>query len=75
MPDLSLTRILSSAVILQEAQKQQQKSSVISALTTLRVHVVSVPQGLLERVAQNKANILSPWGSAGQMQWLQKKKK
>lgn len=71
MPDLSLTRILSSAVILEEAQ--QQKSSVISALSTLHVHVISVSWGLLERVAQNKANTLSPWGSAGQIQWLEKK--
>lgn len=65
MLDLSLTRILCSAAILEKAQKQQKSCNF--SLTTLHVHVVSVPQGLLERVTQNKANTLSRWGSAGQM--------
>lgn len=45
-----LTRILSSAMIPEEAQNNNKKG-LFFLPTTLRVHVVSAPQWLLERVA------------------------
>lgn len=58
MPDLSLTGISTSALVLQEASKQQKP--LISVLTTLRTTVVPIPRSLLKEMPKTKLMLYHP---------------